>query len=50
MKTKSLIAWLAALALVVGAQRGVTAAGDSRRKKPPVQNTYTITQLDIGAK
>ena len=49
MKTKFLITWLAILALVCGAQRGVTAAGDSQKKKPPVQNTYTITQLDTGA-
>ncbi len=49
MKTKSLISGLAMLALVIGAQRGVTAAGDSQKKKPPAQDTYTITQLDIGA-
>ena len=49
MKTKSLISWLALLALVFGAQRGVTAAGDSQKKKPPAQDTYTITQLDTGA-
>ena len=49
MKTKSLISGLAMLALVFGAQRGVTAAGDSQKKKPPAQDTYTITQLDIGA-
>ena len=48
MKTKSLISGLAMLALVFGAQRGVTAAGDSQKKKPPAQDTYTITQLDIG--
>ena len=49
MKTKSLISGLAMLALVFGAQREVTAAGDSQKKKPPAQDTYTITQLDIGA-
>ena len=49
MKTKSLISGLAMLALVIGAQRGVTAAGDSQKKKPPAQDTYTITQLDVGA-
>ena len=27
----------------------MTAAGDSQKKKPPAQDTYTITQLDIGA-
>jgi len=37
------------LALVIGAQRGVTAAGDSAKKTRPAQDTYTITQLDIGA-
>ena len=49
MKMKSLISGLAMLALVIGAQRGVTAAGNSQKKKPPAQDTYTITQLDIGA-
>ena len=49
VKTKSLISGLAMLALVIGAQRGVTAAGDSQKKKPPAQDTYTITQLDVGA-
>jgi probable HAF family extracellular repeat protein len=48
VKTRSLISGLAMLALVIGAQRGVTAAGDSQ-KKPPAQDSYTITQLDIGA-
>ena len=49
VKTKSLISWLAMLALVFGAQPGVTADGDSQKKKPPAQDTYTITQLDTGA-
>jgi hypothetical protein len=48
VKTKFLITWLALLALVFG-QRGATAAGDSPKKKPPAPDTYTITQLDIGA-
>ena len=49
MKTKSLISSMVMLALVCGAERGVTAAGDSPKKKPPAPDTYTITQLDIGA-
>ena len=49
VKTKSLISWLAMLALVFGAQPGVTADGDSQKKKPLAQDTYTITQLDTGA-
>ena len=49
MKTKSLITSLAMLAFVFGAQREVSVAGQSQKKKPPAQETYTITQLDIGA-
>src|SRR5262245_33355075 len=37
------------LALVIGTQPGVSAAGDSGKKKPPAGQTYTITQLDAGA-
>jgi len=47
--TKSLISGLAMLALVCSAQRGVTAADNSQKKKPPAPATYTITQLDAGA-
>jgi len=36
------------LALVLSAQRGATAAGDSQKTKPLVQDTYTITRLDTG--
>ena len=49
MTTKSLISGLAMLALVCSAQRGVTAADNSQKKKPPAPATYTITQLDAGA-
>ena len=49
VKTRTLISGLALLAVVIGARPEVSAAGESGTKKPPAEQTYTITQLDAGA-
>jgi probable HAF family extracellular repeat protein len=50
VKTKTRIASLLLVALVtLAAREGNAAPGSSPKKKPPVADTFTITQLDAGA-